>query len=61
MALRGQSKTVFGNTRPKRPDSPKRPDLLRAQPMFEKSGTIDPRYSDQAQAIAVNKQLTLPV
>ena len=78
--LRGQSKTVFGNTRPKRPrrpagqskrvlekscpkrpDSPKRPDLLRAQPMFEKRGTIDPRYSDQAQAIAVNKQLTLPV
>jgi hypothetical protein len=29
--------------------------------MFEKRGTIDPRYSDQAQAIAVNKQLTLPV
>jgi hypothetical protein len=29
--------------------------------MFEKRATIDPRYSDQAQAIAVNKQLTLPV
>jgi len=28
--------------------------------MFEKRATIDPRYSDQAQAIAVNKQLTLP-
>jgi hypothetical protein len=59
--LCGQVKTVLRKARPKRPDSPKRPDLLRAQPMFEKRGTIDPRYSDQAQAIAVNKQLTLPV
>ena len=32
-----------------------------ARTMFAKRGTIDPRYSDQAQAIAVNKQLTLPV
>ena len=61
MALRGQSKTVLEKACPKRPDSPKRPDLLRAQPMFVKRATNDPRYSDQAQAIAVNKQLTLPV
>jgi len=59
--LCGQVKTVLRKARPKRPYGTKRPDLLRAQPMFEKRATIDPRYSDQAQAIAVNKQLPLPV
>lgn len=42
VALRGQSKTVFGKARPKRPYGTKRPDLLRAQPIFVKRATTSP-------------------